>query len=185
MLHKGSREIAESMFKIVGMILMTIAGFLIYSILFSFAYGLSPADAAKIVITGGLSKDPMSLYQKVVAETDSISAEMYKSFEVIEDSLAEEKRKINAEKAELVSLRDEIARLTELKKKMEDSSLYNLAKIYNDMEPVQLANVMYDLDDTLIVAILPKMKNDKASRILEMLPPDRAARISSMLLGKN
>jgi len=184
MLLKGSREIAESMFKIVGMVLMTLAGFIAYSILFGFAFGLSPADAAKIVITGGLNKDPMSLYQKVVAETDSISAEMYKRFKVIEDSLAAEKRKINAEKAELVSLRDEIARLTELKKKMEDSNLYNLAKIYNDMDPVQLANMMMDLEDTLIVAVIPKMKNDKASRILEMLPPDRAAKISSMLLGK-
>ncbi|UCE67777.1 MAG: hypothetical protein JSU85_07165 [Candidatus Zixiibacteriota bacterium] len=172
------------MFKFVGIGLMTIAGFIVYSILFGFAYGLSPADAAKIVITGGLNKDPISIYEKTLAETDSIKTETFKRFKVIEDSLAEEKRKVKAEKAEVMTLRDEIARLMDLKKKMEDSSLYSLAKIYNDMDPVQLANVMIDLDDTLIVMVLPKMKNDKASRILEMLPPARSAKISSMLLGK-
>ncbi len=172
------------MFKIVGMGLMTIAGFIIYSILFSFAYGLSPADAAKIVITGGLNKDPISIYQKTLAEIDSIRTEKFKIFRVIEDSLAEEKRKVDSEKAEVQSMRDEISRLMDLKKKLEDSSLYNLAKIYNDMDPIQLANVMIDLDDTLIIMVLPKMKNDKASRILEMLPPARSAQISSMLLGK-
>jgi len=172
------------MFKIVGIGLMTITGFVGYSIIFGFAFGLSPADAAKIVITGGLNKDPMSLYERTLAETDSITSEMEKRFSAMEDSLDEEKRKINAEKAGLVSLRDEIARLTELKKKMEDNSLYNLAKIYNDMDSNQLTNVMIGLDDTVIVAVLPRMKNQKASRILEMLPPDRAAKISSMLLGK-
>ena len=87
------------MFKIVGMGLMTIAGFIIYSILFSFAYGLSPADAAKIVITGGLNKDPISIYQKTLAEIDSIRTEKFKIFRVIEDSLAEEKRKVDSDKA--------------------------------------------------------------------------------------
>jgi flagellar motility protein MotE (MotC chaperone) len=172
------------MFKIVGIGLMTIAGFVGYSVIFSFVYGLSPADAAKIVITGGLNKDPISIYQQALAEIDSIKAEKFEYFNAIEDSLADEKRKVNAEKAEVQALRDEISRLMDLKKKMEDSSLYSLAKIYNDMDPIQLANVMIDLDDSMIVAVLPKMKNEKASRILEMLPPERSAKISSMLLGK-
>jgi flagellar motility protein MotE (MotC chaperone) len=172
------------MFKIVGIGLITIVSFIGYSILFSFAYGLSPADGAKIVITGGLNKDPISIYQQTLAEIDSIRTEKFKFLKAIEDSLAEEKRKVDSEKAEVQSMRDEISRLMDLKKKMEDSSLYGLAKIYNDMDPVQLTNVMIDLDDSMIVAVLPKMKNEKASRILEMLPPERSARISSMLLGK-
>jgi len=184
MLLKGNREIVESMFKIVGIGLMTIVGFIGYSILFSFAYGLSPADTAKIVITGGLSKDPISIYQQALAEIDSIRSEKFKIFKAVEDSLVEEKRKVDSEKAEVMAMRDEISRLMDLKKKMEDSSLYSLAKIYNDMDPIQLANVMIDLDDSMIVAVLPKMKNERASRILEMLPPERSAKISSMLLGK-
>lgn len=172
------------MFKFAGIGLMTIAGFIGYSIVFSFAYGLSPADATKIVMTGGLNKDPISIYQKTMAELNSIRIETFKQFKDIEDSLAEEKRKVDAEKAEVTTMRDEISRLTNLKKKMEDSSLYSLAKIYNDMGPMQLANAMMDLDDSMIVSVLPKMKNDKASRILEMLPPERSAKISSMLLGK-
>ena len=172
------------MFKIVGIALMTLAGFIGYAVLFSFALGLSPEDALKVAITGGLDKDPMSIYQKALADADSISAEMNRRFSVAEDSIAAERRKLNAEKAELVAMKDEISRLTELKNSLEDNSLYNLAKIYNDMEPIQLANLMIDLDDSVIVSVLPKMKNQKASRILEMLPPERAARISAMLLGK-
>ena len=172
------------MLKSLGLGLMMTATFLGYSVLFSYAHGLSPTDAAKIVVTGGLNKDPISIYRRAMAEIDSIETAKFEYFKTVEDSLANEKRKINTEKAEVQAIRDDISRLTDLKKKMEDASLYSLAKIYNDMDPTQLSNIMYDLDDSMIVAVLPKMKNDKASKILEMLPPGRSAKISSMLLGK-
>ena len=163
---------------------MAILGFLGYTVLFTFLLGLRPADAAKVVITGDLGKNPISYYHRTIAQADSIKSAAQKEIKAQSDSLNAEKRKINTEKAELIAIRDEISRLTQLKQNLEDNSIYNLAKIYNDMDPNQLANVMIALDDTVIVSILPKMKNEKASRILEMLPPDRAARISSMLLGK-
>ena len=163
---------------------MSIIGFLGYTIIFTYLLGLRPADAAKVVITGDLGKDPISYYHRTIALADSIKSAAQKDIKIQADSLNVEKRKINAEKTELLAIKDEISRLTQLRENLQDNSVYNLAKIYNDMDPNQLANVMIDLDDSVIVSILPKMKNQKASRILEMLPPDRAAKISSMLLGK-
>jgi len=178
------REIVEDMFKMIGLGALTLTGFIGYSILFSFILGLQPVDAVKLAITGHLETNPMEIFQTVKAETDSLNADMKSRLKTVQDSVAIELRNINTEKTELTQLRDEIKILLDEKKKMEDASLYNLAKIYNDMNPAQLANIMIDLDDSAIVAILPRMKNQKASRILEMLPPDRAASISAMLLGK-
>lgn len=168
----------------IGLATITLTGFVGYSILFSFILGLQPVDAVKLAITGHLETNPMAIFEKVKAETDSLNADMKSRLKTVQDSIAIEFRNVNTAKTELAQLRDELKTLLDEKKKMEDVSLYNLAKIYNDMNPIQLANIMIDLDDLVIVAIIPRMKNQKASRILEMLPPERAAAISAMLLGK-
>ena len=184
MLLLRTREIVGDMFKMIGLATITLTGFVGYSVLFSFILGLQPVDAVKLAITGHLETNPMAVFETVKAETDSLNADMKSRLKTVQDSIAIELRNVNTAKTELAQLRDELKTLLDEKKKMEDVSLYNLAKIYNDMDPLQLADIMIDLDDLVIVAIIPRMKNQKASRILEMLPPERAAAISAMLLGK-
>jgi flagellar motility protein MotE (MotC chaperone) len=192
----------KGVIKIVVLIVIALASFAGYVVLFSVTSGLKPAQAFSFstpVRTAPKPQDkdatpPAATAQKPDSISDSLSAKAIDSVKVenrpdttkaLIDSLQIQLTQMRTEKAELEKIKSDVTQLLKAKSKADSLQLYNLAKMYDGVDPDQLATVMSNMNDSLITVILPRLKSQKAGKILQSMPADRAARISSKLLGVN
>lgn len=169
--------------KLIVILAVSVASFVVYSFLFVTILGVDKADAVSILTTGKLKNLP----QPEDALSDSARAAAEDSAAAVismVDSLAREIQTIQIERAELESLKLEMKSIIISRDKQEEERLTGLAKIYDGMDPGQLATIMAGLDNPTVVNVISKMKSQKVSKILESMPPERAAQISAMMLGK-
>lgn len=98
------------------------------------------------------------------------------SFRIRQKELEELGQRLAAERAELASVTQSVARLRDdidrqIIRIQEDeaANVKRLAKTYASMEPTSVAKVLAELDEKLVVKIMSQMKDDQNAAILDAL----------------
>lgn len=98
------------------------------------------------------------------------------SFKIRQKELDELGQRLTAERAELASVTQSVARLRDdidrqIIRIQEDeaANVKRLAKTYAGMEPTSVAKVLAELDEKLVVKIMSQMKDDQNAAVLDAL----------------
>ena len=115
------------------------------------------------------------------------------SFRIRQKDLDELGQRLTAERAELASvtqsvarLRDDIGRQVIRIQDDEAINLKRLAKTYAGMEPSSVAKVFVELDEKLVVKVMSQMKDDQNAPILDALTKTgvQGAKLAAVLSDK-
>lgn len=115
------------------------------------------------------------------------------SFRLRQNELDELAQRLAAERAELASVTQSVARLRDdidrqVIRIQEDEvvNVKRLAKTYAGMEPTSVAKIVAELDEKLVVKIMSQMKDDQMGAILDALAKTdaRSARLAANLSDK-
>jgi flagellar motility protein MotE (MotC chaperone) len=115
------------------------------------------------------------------------------SFRIRQKDLDELGQRLTAERAELASVTQSVARLRDdIDRQViriqddEAINLKRLAKTYAGMEPSSVAKVFVELDEKLVVKVMSQMKDDQNASILDALAKTNAqgAKLAAALSDK-
>jgi flagellar motility protein MotE (MotC chaperone) len=167
-----------------------------------------PAKAAKVVEKDGVSGAPLAgktadelngmtrswnYYNEDVEFLITYLKETSNLFRIRQKDLDELGQRLAAERAELASVTQSVARLRDDIDKqvirIQDDEIINvkrLAKTYAGMEPSSAAKVFAELDEKLVVKVMSQMKDDQNAAILDALAKTNAqgAKLAAALSDK-
>ncbi|NRB02714.1 MAG: hypothetical protein HRU30_05550 [Rhodobacteraceae bacterium] len=175
--------------------------------------GSTAAEPAQIILAAGEddSKKPAAepeenvpelvtdLPEPKVDENAIVPEELLRSIRVERDLLAEQKRRIDLDRAEvalarealtiekdsLTELRDEIGNLLDRMEAAKTDDLDRLIAFYSSMKPADAARIMDDLDIETTVMVMGTMKPRSAAPILAKMAPVRARAVSKIILERS
>lgn len=102
----------------------------------------------------------------------------------IRESLEVEKKKLEAQLAELDKLRLEVKKYQELNDKLADDIMLRLVKTYETMDAKKASGVIAVMEDSLAVELLLKMKEKKIAPLLAAMDPSRAMQLSTLVANR-
>ncbi len=167
-----------------------------------------PSKASKVVESEGVSGAPHAgkTADELNGETQSWNyynpdieflitylKQTSNSFQIRQKDLDELGQRLAAERAELASVTQSVARLRDdIDKQViriqEDEAINvkRLAKTYAGMEPSSVAKVFAELDEKLVVKVMSQMKDDQNASILDALAKTNAqgAKLAASLSDK-
>ena len=167
-----------------------------------------PAKAAKVVEKDGVSGAPLAgktadelngrtqswnYYNEDVEFLIEYLKQTSNLFRIRQKDLDELGQRLAAERAELASVTQSVARLRDDIDKhvirIQDDEIINvkrLAKTYAGMEPSSAAKVFAELDEKLVVKVMSQMKDDQNAAILDALAKTNAqgAKLAAALSDK-
>ena len=167
-----------------------------------------PAKAAKVVEKDGVSGAPLAgktadeingttqswnYYNEDIEFLIIYLKDTSNSFRIRQKDLDELGQRLAAERAELASVTQSVARLRDDIDKqvirIQDDEIINvkrLAKTYAGMEPSSAAKVFAELDEKLVVKVMSQMKDDQNAAILDALAKTNAqgAKLAAALSDK-
>ena len=137
------------------------------------------ALAAAVKVKDELKSDPPPSWKYYSLEIDTLIEQLRLRHETLserEKHLEELARRIEAERAELASVTQSVARIRDdIDRRIiriqddEAANVKRLAKTYAGMEPASVAKVVAEMDERLVVKILSQMKDDQNGAILDAL----------------
>lgn len=137
------------------------------------------ALAAAVKVKDELKSDPPPSWKYYSLEIDTLIEQLRVRHETLserEKNLEELAQRIEAERAELASVTQSVARIRDdidrrIIRIQEDeaANVKRLAKTYAGMEPASVAKVVAEMDEKLVVKILSQMKDDQNGAILDAL----------------
>jgi flagellar motility protein MotE (MotC chaperone) len=167
-----------------------------------------PAKVAKVVEKDGVSGAPLAgktadelngmtqswnYYNQDIEFLITYLKETSNLFRIRQKDLDELGQRLAAERAELASVTQSVARLRDDIDKqvirIQDDEIINvkrLAKTYAGMEPSSAAKVFAELDEKLVVKVMSQMKDDQNAAILDALAKTNAqgAKLAAALSDK-
>ena len=167
-----------------------------------------PAKVAKAVEKDGVSGAPLAgktadeingttqswnYYNEDIEHLITYLKDTSNSFRIRQKDLDELGQRLAAERAELASVTQSVARLRDDIDKqvirIQDDEIINvkrLAKTYAGMDPSSAAKVFAELDEKLVVKIMSQMKDDQNAAILDALAKTNAqgAKLAAALSDK-
>jgi flagellar motility protein MotE (MotC chaperone) len=167
-----------------------------------------PAKAAKVVEKDGVSGAPLAgktadelngrtqswnYYNEDVEFLIEYLKQTSNLFRIRQKDLDELGQRLAAERAELASVTQSVARLRDDIDKqvirIQDDEIINvkrLAKTYAGMDPSSAAKVFAELDEKLVVKVMSQMKDDQNAAILDALAKTNAqgAKLAAALSDK-
>ncbi|MCX6861074.1 MAG: hypothetical protein NTX70_12770 [Verrucomicrobia bacterium] len=167
-----------------------------------------PAKVAKVVEKDGVSGAPLAgktadelngttqswnYYNQDIEFLIAYLKETSNLFRIRQKDLDELGQRLAAERAELASVTQSVARLRDDIDKqvirIQDDEIINvkrLAKTYAGMEPSSAAKVFAELDEKLVVKVMSQMKDDQNAAILDALAKTNAqgAKLAAALSDK-
>jgi flagellar motility protein MotE (MotC chaperone) len=167
-----------------------------------------PAKVAKVVEKDGVSGAPLAgktadeingttqswnYYNEDIEHLITYLKDTSNSFRIRQKDLDELGQRLAAERAELASVTQLVARLRDDIDKqvirIQDDEIINvkrLAKTYAGMDPSSAAKVFAELDEKLVVKIMSQMKDDQNAAILDALAKTNAqgAKLAAALSDK-
>jgi len=167
-----------------------------------------PAKAAKVVEKDGVSGAPLAgktadelngttqswnYYNGDIEFLITYLKETSNLFRIRQKDLDELGQRLAAERAELASVTQSVARLRDDIDKqvirIQDDEIINvkrLAKTYAGMDPSSAAKVFAELDEKLVVKVMSQMKDDQNAAILDALAKTNAqgAKLAAALSDK-
>lgn len=167
-----------------------------------------PAKAAKVVEKDGVSGAPLAgktadelngmtqswnYYNEDIEFLITYLKKTSNLFRIRQKDLDELGQRLAAERAELASVTQSVARLRDDIDKqvirIQDDEIINvkrLAKTYAGMEPSSAAKVFAELDEKLVVKVMSQMKDDQNAAILDALAKTNAqgAKLAAALSDK-
>ncbi|MFM8878097.1 MAG: MotE family protein [Verrucomicrobiota bacterium] len=137
------------------------------------------ALAAAVKVKDELKSDPPPSWKYYSLEIDTLIEQLRVRHETLserEKNLEELAQRIEAERAELASVTQSVARIRDdIDRRIiriqddEAANVKRLAKTYAGMEPASVAKVVAEMDEKLVVKILSQMKDDQNGAILDAL----------------
>jgi flagellar motility protein MotE (MotC chaperone) len=115
------------------------------------------------------------------AVNDSVSRVQW--YETQKAEIASKTAEMDAERAQLQSLKSEVETLLQRKKSMEEGNIAQMAKLYEGMATEELVPILEKLTDAQVSIMISKMKKQKAAEVLGKMAPERAAKITQYILS--
>ena len=131
--------------------------------------------------SGGCLTDP-SVLDEIRAQRESL-AKAQKELAAKEQELKDRETAVAEEIKKVQSIRDEINKTDELRKKQNEEKVAKVIETLETMSPKASAKMLAELDNVLAVEVLIKMDTAKLAKIMNLLDPKRASELTEMLAG--
>ncbi len=187
----------KNMPKILILPILSIVGFLGWTMVISTGMGWGPSRAISALIlhkSQPVSPDSITIERESKVNSAEIAsktaAEPESSFvqapaaPPVSDTIRNPLAELMRQKSELEKPRDEVGGMLRTRARSDSASLGSQAKMHKGLEPSLVAAVIANMGDCLVISIIPRLKARKNGKILGSMPADRA-RISSKLAGLN
>jgi|GEM_PF-821188 len=100
-----------------------------------------------------------------------------------ETELDAREKALDEELAKIAGVRDEVAKIEQLRKKEGQEKVLKLVETIQGMSPKAASQLLSTVDEVLAVSAIAQMETKKLSKIMNVMEPERSARLSEILAG--